>query len=209
MNLIISKIAWIIFGILSISIGLYPILYFVFGREFGVFNSHGQEELASFLWNSNFYAHIIFGGIALAIGWIQFNQKLRDRKRKLHKKIGMAYVTAVFFSSLSGIFVAVYTAGGWIASLGFICLGLIWFCTTMMGWITAKTKDFDSHEEWMIYSYAACFAAVTLRIYLPLLQNIFGDFIPAYQLVAWLCWLPNMVVAYFITNKKRKLKMVN
>ena len=50
----------------------------------------------------------------------------------------------------------------------------------------------------MIYSYAACFAAVTLRLWLPLLVFLFGDFIKAYVLVSWLCWVPNIIVAYFI-----------
>lgn len=54
----------------------------------------------------------------------------------------------------------------------------------------------------MIYSYAACFAAVTLRIWLPLLTAAFlGDFIKAYTIVAWLCWVPNIIVAYFIVRR--------
>ena len=53
----------------------------------------------------------------------------------------------------------------------------------------------------MIYSYAACFAAVTLRIWLPILLKIFGDFIIAYSIVAWLCWVPNIIVANLIVRK--------
>jgi len=203
MKLSLNKISWFIFAFFSIIIGLYPILYFVFGRQFGILPSHGAEQLNSIFWNSNFYIHITLGGFALAIGWVQFHQKLRDRNRKLHKKIGMAYVTAAFFSSLSGIYIAIYTAGGIIASLGFICLGVIWLTTTMMGWKTAKSRKFDSHEKWMIYSYAACFAAVTLRIWLPLLSNLLGDFIIAYRVVAWLCWVPNILVAYWIVRRNK------
>jgi hypothetical protein len=55
----------------------------------------------------------------------------------------------------------------------------------------------------MIYSYAACFAAVTLRLWLPLLVIGFGDFIKAYTVVAWLCWVPNILVAYLIVRKLR------
>ncbi|WP_296701359.1 DUF2306 domain-containing protein [Algoriphagus sp.] len=198
-----KKFIWFLFAFFSISIGFYPVLYFVIGRQFGVLNSHNPEELSSLLWNSSFYTHIILGGFALAIGWIQFNQKFRDRNRKLHKRIGMAYVTAVFFSGLSGIYVAIYTMGGYVAKFGFFCLGIVWLTTTIMGWLTAKAKDFDRHEIWMIYSYAACFAAVTLRIYLPILENIFDGFIPAYQIVSWLCWVPNMFVAYWIVKRKK------
>jgi hypothetical protein len=52
----------------------------------------------------------------------------------------------------------------------------------------------------MIYSYAACFAAVTLRIWLPLLISITGDFFIAYPIVAWLCWVPNLIVANLIVK---------
>ncbi len=53
----------------------------------------------------------------------------------------------------------------------------------------------------MIYSYAACFAAVTLRLWLPMLTALFHDFKTAYRIVAWLCWLPNLAVARYILIK--------
>ena len=65
-------------------------------------------------------------------------------------------------------------------------------------------KDITTHQKMMTYSYAACLAAVTLRIYLPLLSFAFGDFIKAYLLVAWLSWVPNLIVAFYI-NKRRKV----
>ena len=53
----------------------------------------------------------------------------------------------------------------------------------------------------MIYSYALSFSAVTLRIWLPLLISQFNDFIIAYQIVAWLSWIPNLIVAHLMANK--------
>lgn len=52
----------------------------------------------------------------------------------------------------------------------------------------------------MVYSYALCFSAVTFRLWLPLLIWLFSDFTPAYQLVAWLCWIPNLLVAYLLNK---------
>lgn len=63
------------------------------------------------------------------------------------------------------------------------------------------------HQKMMIYSYAACFAGVTLRVWLPLLTLIFGDFVKAYILVAWLCWIPNLMVAYLINRKLESQKI--
>src|SRR5690606_28736114 len=109
-------------------------------------------------------------------------------------------------SSLAGIYIGLYATGGIVSIRGFVSLGIIWFVTTMMGWFTAKKHDYDAHEDWMIFSYAATFAAVTLRIWLPLLIMLHqGDFIPAYHIVAWLCWVPNMLVAFWIVRRRRSV----
>jgi hypothetical protein len=54
----------------------------------------------------------------------------------------------------------------------------------------------------MIYSYGACLAAVTLRFWLPLLTVGFQlDFSVAYPIVAWLSWVPNLIVARWIVTR--------
>ena len=62
------------------------------------------------------------------------------------------------------------------------------------------------HRQFMIYSYACTFAAVTLRLWYPLLKNMTHDPAGSYIVVAWLCWVPNILVAYLIN---RNLKMMN
>mgnify|MGYP002795122675 CR=1 FL=1 len=204
MNSVQRKLTWWIFGLLCTVIGLYPSLYFIIDRNFGLLQSKPEALLINPIWNTAFYTHIILGGLALLIGWTQFPKAFRDRNRKLHKKIGMAYVTFAFFSSLAGIYIGLFATGGMVSILGFVSLGIIWLITTMMGWFTAKKHDFEAHENWMIYSYAACFAAVMLRIWLPILITLHqGEFIPAYHIVAWLCWVPNMLVAFWIVRRRK------
>jgi hypothetical protein len=77
-----------------------------------------------------------------------------------------------------------------------------------MAYVTVKKKQIALHQKWMIYSYAACFAAVTLRIWLPLLIGYFEDFIKAYTIVAWLSWVPNLVVAYWINRRIQPMRAV-
>jgi hypothetical protein len=55
----------------------------------------------------------------------------------------------------------------------------------------------------MIFSYAFCFSAVTLRIYLTLSAVMDIEFITAYKFIAWFCWLPNLLIAYLITKRQR------
>ncbi|MES2330832.1 MAG: DUF2306 domain-containing protein [Bacteroidota bacterium] len=200
----IKKGIWVLLVISCILIGLYPIIYFIMGGNFGLRSSKSAELLANAIWNIGFYTHITLGGIALLTGWTQFGSKFRNRNLTLHRRIGKVYVFAVLISSTAGICIACFATGGLIPSVGFICLGVVWFSTTLMAYINIRNNRVEQHKRMMIYSYATCFAAVTLRIYLPLLVSAMGSFVPAYRIVAWLCWVPNLIVAYWIIRINEK-----
>ena len=196
-----QKISKIVIALFAIIIGLYPGIYFFKERTFGLLSSKSNELLENVLWNTAFYTHIILGGIALLIGWLQFNTKLRLRNISMHRTIGKVYIVSVLISSLASIGLGFFATGGFVTSSGFICLGIIWFTTTLLAYLKIRNMQIEPHRRLMIYSYAVCFAAVTLRIWLPLLIMIFGDFIVAYSIVAWLCWVPNLLVAKLIVRK--------
>jgi uncharacterized membrane protein len=193
----LKKIRWIIFALLAIGIGLYPILYLIADQKIGLLNSKSEALLSSLSWNIGFYTHLVFGGLALLIGWTQFSKSLRAKYLHVHRRIGKVYVLAVLLSASAGICIGFFATGGIIPAIGFICLGIIWLSTTLQAYLYIRKKDIDRHQIMMIYSYAACFAAVTLRIWLPVLVEIFHDFKTAYRIVAWLCWVPNILVAHF------------
>lgn len=196
-----SKIIFTLFALSALLIGLYPVLYFTIDRNFGLLQTKDISILKNVFWNIGFYTHIISGGLALLIGWTQFVEKWRQTKPKTHRQFGKFYVIFVILSSPSGLYVGFYATGGYIASSGFICLGIIWFLTTLFALQYARERNYQIHNKLMVYSFSACFAAVTLRIWLPLLTLIFQDFFIAYKIVAWLCWIPNLMVAYLINKK--------
>ena len=201
-----NKLVWFIFAFLAIGVSLYPLLYLYFAfqeGEAGIRLSKNQVLIKSVFWNIGFYGHIIFGGVALMTGWSQFSKRIRQRRLLLHRALGKIYVASVLISGCCAIGIGFFATGGWISALGFISLGVIWLYTTWSAYSAIRKKDISLHQGMMIYSYAACFAAVTLRIWLPLLQFGFGDFLVAYKLVAWLCWLPNIIFARFLVRKKR------
>lgn len=203
-----KKTPWLIIAVLSTLVGLYPAIYFFMDRRFGLLGSKSSALLSDTFWNITFYGHIIFGGLALLIGWLQFSKQLRKKKIKIHRGIGKMYVIFVLISGVCGLYIAYFATGGIISILGFSSLALIWLSTTILALKAVKNRKIALHEKLMIYSYAACFAAVTLRIWLPILIDLFGEFTNAYRLVAWLCWVPNMVVAYFIVNRNRGVPRV-
>ncbi|WP_149274875.1 DUF2306 domain-containing protein [Pareuzebyella sediminis] len=196
-----NRVAWFVFVALAIIIGLYPLVY-VFNGEFGLLVSKSDTLKADLFYNIGFYGHILFGGLALCIGWSQFSKRLRTANLKRHRIIGRIYVIAVLISACCGIFIALNANGGLISTLGFISLGLIWLFTTLKAYRAIRKGDLSLHQGMMIYSYAACFAAVTLRIWLPLLLVVIEDFTTAYRVVAWLCWVPNMIFAFFWIRRK-------
>jgi uncharacterized membrane protein len=188
-------------GFLAVGVGLYPFAYFLVDRHFGLLSSKTEALLADLAWNVAFYAHIGPGGVALLIGWMQFHRGLRANRPEWHRRVGWAYATLVLVSGLAGLYLALYATGGWVSGLGFGCLAAFWLFTTGQGVAQARRGQFAAHQRWMVYSYAACLAAVTLRLWLPLLTLAWGSFVPAYRLVAWLCWVPNLAVAYWLNRR--------
>lgn len=199
-----SKLLCFLLAFFAIGVGLYPLTYFLADvSSKGIITSKPPELQASLFWNLCFFAHVGLGGIALLSGWSQFFKNIRNKYLKLHRGLGMVYVLAVLLSGLSSLYIAYYTAGGMVAILGFEALGLLWLFTTAKAYQAIKAKKLDAHENWMIRSYALTFAAVTLRLWLPLFMGIFHmPFVEAYQIIAWLCWVPNLMVAELIIRKQ-------
>ncbi|WP_336962947.1 DUF2306 domain-containing protein [Chryseobacterium contaminans] len=196
-----KKLLFIIICILALLIGVYPLIYAFVDHKNTFLGSKSLDVLQNHIWRTAFFAHIIFGGISLFIGWRQFGSAFRNKYKKLHRIIGRLYIAAVVISSISAIYMGIYANGGIISSVGFIMLGFTWLITTLAGIFQIRKGNMIQHQQFMIYSYACTFAAVTLRLWYPLLQNITHDPDKSYLAVAWLCWLPNLLVAYWINKK--------
>lgn len=197
-----NKFAWVAFGMLAILIGFYPLLYLVGPRDLGLLASKSDTLLQDPLWKAAFYGHISLGGIALLTGWTQFSRELRRRYLPWHRRLGRIYVLSALGSGACGIYLAFFATGGWVSGLGFFLLGVVWIFFTLKAYQAIRARDLTKHEAYMIYSFAACFAAVMLRVWMPLLILVFGEFLLAYKIVAWLCWVPNLVFAFFWVRRK-------
>ncbi|NOS93137.1 MAG: DUF2306 domain-containing protein [Cyclobacteriaceae bacterium] len=190
----------LIFLILLISI--YPLQFFLVEGKVGILQVKSDALLSDWVWKTFFYIHISFGGVALMVGWLQFIQGLRNYSMRLHRTIGIVYVLCVWLSALGVGYIGFFAEGGLIAFLGFMIGGLVWAFTTIQGYLTICKGRVIAHQKWMIYSYAMCVGAVTLRIWLPLLMVATNDFTFSYQIVSWMAWAPNLAVAYLIVKRK-------
>jgi uncharacterized membrane protein len=197
-----KALKWTVFIFFSVAIGLYPIVYFLFDMSLGLLASKSPELLHSQVWFFAFYQHIIFGGIALLAGFSQFSERLRRKRVNFHRTLGKIYLIAILLSGVAGLYIALHATGGVIAILGFSGLAIGWLYTSLQAYVAIRKKDIDEHQYFMIRSYALCWAAVTLRIWLPLFQFAFGmEFLVVYRIISWLCWVPNLIVAEVIVRK--------
>lgn len=140
-------------------------------------------------------AHFAGSGLALAIGMFQLNTWLRSRIPGMHRWLGRLYVMSIAVGSVSGFVLALESSGGFVAQAGFALMAVCWAACTFAAYRHIRAGHLVAHRKWMIRSFAITFAAVTLRLYLPVSQIIGVPFPVAYSAIAWLCWIPNLLVA--------------
>lgn len=148
-------------------------------------------------------AHLAGGLTALALGPWQLNARLRARTIRVHRWLGRVYVVAVVIGSVGALALAPSSQEGLVTHLGFGLLAVLWLAATLQAYRRIRARDQESHRRWMIRSFAMTLAAVTLRIYLGLGLGLGIPFRDTYQTVAWLCWVPNLVVAEWLVLRTR------
>jgi hypothetical protein len=146
-------------------------------------------------------AHLAGGGLALLLGPLQMSRRLRTRRVALHRALGLTYFAAVLAGGLAGLRLALVSQGGAVAHVGFALLAVAWLGATGTAYRRIWLGDRAAHGRWMVRSFALTFAAVTLRIELPLSQIAGVPFDAAYPAIAWLCWLPNLAFAEWLLGR--------
>jgi uncharacterized membrane protein len=142
--------------------------------------------------------HLAGGIIAIVVGALQLNVRLRARFLPTHRWLGRLYVIAVTASGVAGLVLALNSTGGLVSHFGFGLMATLWLLTTLMAYREVLNGRIAAHRRWMLRSYALTLAAVTLRFYLPLSQIYGIEFIAAYQTISWLCWVPNLLVVEWL-----------
>lgn len=141
------------------------------------------------------FLHLAGGSVALVAGAFQVNQRTRSRYPALHRRLGRAYIIGVVSAGGAGIPLAAGSSGGITTEIGFSWLAVGWLGTTILALGAIRRRDIAEHRRWMYRSYALTLAAVTLRVYMPLLIMAGLEPEAAYRMVSWLCWVPNLVLA--------------
>jgi uncharacterized membrane protein len=153
-------------------------------------------------WNYVLILHIITASLALIIGPFQFFKKLRIKKKAFHRNLGKVYISSIFISGLTGIYLSIYAFGGVVSKLGFFCLSIVWIVTTFLAYKSIRNKELIKHEWWMYRSYAVTFVAVTFRFWSAAIGYSFDNFQLGYTAAIWVSLIGNLVVIEYWLRKK-------
>ncbi len=147
--------------------------------------------------------HIFASALALLLGPFQFSRRLRTGRPALHRWLGRIYLgVAVAVGGAAGLYMSTYAFGGLAGKLGFAALALAWLYTGVRAYAAARARDFTAHRRWMIRNFSLTFAAVTLRLYLPPVFIFQLPFALSYAVIAWACWVPNLLLAEWLAGRK-------
>lgn len=151
--------------------------------------------------------HVVGGVVALAVGPFQFLSRLRARRPRLHRWMGRVYLMGIAVGGVAGLYVASMAYGGWVGRSGFGMLALLWLLTAAQAYATIRAGQTQAHRRWMMRNYALTFAAVTLRLQLPLAGVLGLDFEVVYPVIAWTAWLPNLLLIEWWLRRGRRPRL--
>ena len=152
---------------------------------------------------SAFVTHLVGGVMAIVLGAFQVNESIRTRYLSVHRWVGRCYVLAVGLSGSAGFVLALEAFGGRVSQWGFGLMALCWLAATIIAFRHIRHGCVAQHRNWMIRSYSLTLAGVTLRIYLGLCFAAGLSFSVFYPVLAWLCWLPNLLLAEWFIRRQR------
>ena len=170
---------------------------------------HPDMKVSFLTHQAGIYTHIFASVVALTLGPFQFLPGLRRRFARLHRWTGRTYLgIGVLIGGSAGLYMATFAFGGIVAKLGFALLASLWLYTGLRAFTAIRRGDVVEHRQWMVRNFSLTLAAVTLRLLLPA-SGVSGiPFELAYPAIAWLCWVPNLLVAEWWFNRPQGIPNV-
>lgn len=185
---ILNRSLWGLAAVLSVGVAGYAYYFAPHVQDLG------PQVVANLFARPWLTLHVAGAGTALLVACFQFLPALR-RRRAVHRWLGRIYAVSCIAGGAAGFVLAFGTTAGPVAAAGFGLLAPIWIYTTAQGWLAARHRRFDEHRRWMIRSFSLTFAAVTLRLYLPIGMMSGLSFEQIYVATAWISWVPNLLIA--------------
>lgn len=153
-----------------------------------------------------FFTHVYTAVFVLPAGFTQFSAYFRKKFPWVHKYSGWVYaIVVICLAGPAGFYMGLFANGGITSQVSFCLLAVLWIYFTGAAIAKVIRGDIKSHREFLIRSFALTLSAITLRAWKYLLVFLFQPRpMDVYEIVAWLGWIPNLVIAEIIIRKKLK-----
>ena len=163
-----------------------------------------QDYMGIPLYLPMFYIHVFTAILALPAGATQFSKWIMKKYPQVHRINGRVYVMGiVVLGAPSGFYIGLFANGGIASQLSFCLLAVLWIWFTWKAFVMARQRNFKAHKAFMYRSFALTLSAITLRAWKYILVGFFHPRpMDVYQLIAWLGWVPNLLIAEYLINKK-------
>lgn len=203
---LLSNVGWVVMCLFSVLMFLVASNYLRLDPE----TYFPEQKLVYMAHSSMLIMHVVGAMLAVLIGPFQFIERIRKgRLLKIHRWMGRIYLLGILFGGIGGLYLATLAYGGLLNRICFAILGILWLFTGFMAYKNIRNKQIEAHREWMTRNYALTFASVTLRLLTTILSSTGLEFLVVYTIAAWLCWIPNLLVAEWIINRRRKLQGIS
>ncbi len=150
-----------------------------------------------------FYTHVYTSIFVLLSGFLAILRKNLGIKN-FHRNAGKIYIFLILIlAAPSGIYMGIFANGGLSSRISFVILGGLWWFSTFKAYRLARQKKFKAHKQWMWRSFAFTVSAITLRLWKVIIVSMFHpDPMDVYQVIAWLGWIPNILLVEYLIAKK-------
>lgn len=163
---------------------------------------HGRER-------TTLISHLLPSLAFTILGMLQLWPALRKRGRRAwHRWIGRTFILVSLGSAVTGAVLSLRANySGWdeLVPSFLFAFALVVFC--VMGWIRARQRDFQAHQEWMILALASGLGITLARVYLRLFTSITG--LDAYEFFGAIFWMgsgTNIVLALIWIGVRRRIR---
>lgn len=159
------------------------------------------QDRPEYLWF--FYTHVYTSIFVLLSGFLAILRK-DFRLKNFHRNAGKMYIFLILLlAAPSGIYMGIFANGGILSKLSFVILGGLWWFCTFKAYQLARQKKFKEHKQWMWRSFALTISALTLRIWKVIIVYLLHpNPMDVYQVIAWLGWVPNILLIEYLITKK-------
>ena len=200
---------WVIMTLACVTITVIVSRYLTFDPEV-----YFPQQLEPYLQHEfALGVHVLSGILALLIGPLQFVRRLRRRFVPVHRFMGATYVASATALGVTGLILAPTAYTGMVASAGFTVLDLLMLFTTWTAVRMIMAGRYGEHRRWMIRSFSLIMAGVMLRVWSPIYDGLAAvgivdfSFETAYAAIAWLCWVPNLLLAIWFTRHPAETRL--